>query len=182
MNLYENVATESIASIFYNESKWKKELIFDFLLNPFGLTISDVLDVKTQDKLKETTPDFTIVTKNKEIHFEVKINDAALSDSEKDKKTRDAFLVRKCYAHLEEIPLEKEYVLFWEDLFDMIDKKEASNEFARLALVREYMREDIHTLLLTPHEVAMFYSPDTVYAVYKMSQKIVERCENILES
>ena len=104
MNLYENVATESIASIFYNESKWKKELVFDFLLKPFGLTLSDVWDVKTQDKLKETIPDFTIVTKCREIHFEVKINDDNLTDSEKDKKSRDAFLVRKNYAHLEEIP------------------------------------------------------------------------------
>ena len=73
-------------------------------------------------------------------------------------------------------------ILFWEDLFDIIDKKEASNEFARLALVREYMREDIHTLLLTPHEVAMFYSPSTVKAIYTMSNKILGLCQNFLNS
>ena len=44
------------------------------------------------------------------------------------------------------------------------------------------MCEDIHTLLLTPHEVAMFYTPETVKAVYTMSNKILSLCKSFLES
>lgn len=44
------------------------------------------------------------------------------------------------------------------------------------------MCENIHTLLLTPHEVAMFYSPETVMAVYTMSNKILELCKSFLDS
>lgn len=64
MNIYENLATQAITSFFYNEALWKKEIVFDFLLKPFNLQLSDIAEVKAQDNLKETVPDFTIVTKD----------------------------------------------------------------------------------------------------------------------
>ena len=182
MKVYENVATVAIASFFYNEPLWKKEILFNFLLKPFELAVCDIKDVATQDNLQVTIPDFTIKTDKKNIRFEVKINDSALTDSEKEAGNRDAFLVRKNYAHLSEIPVSKDKVLYWEDLFELIDKKGITNEFARLSLVREYMNATNHTLLLTPHEVAMLYSPETISAVYTMSNKVFKLCENFLNS
>lgn len=183
VNLYENAATQAIASFFHHEPRWKKEILFGFLLKPFGMTLDNIKDVVTQNHLPGTIPDFTIqTTDNQKIHFEVKISDANLTESEIVPGTRDAFLVRKRYRFLEDIPVAKDNILFWEDLFAIIDKHGAANDFSRLALVREYMHDEEHTLLLTPHEVAMMYSPDTVAAVYTMSQKIMRLCENFLDS
>lgn len=183
MNLYENAATQAIASFFHHEPRWKKEILFGFLLKPFGMTLDNIKDVVTQNHLPGTIPDFTIqTTDNQKIHFEVKINDAVLTESEITPGTRDAFLVRKRYRFLEDIPAAKATILFWEDLFEIIDKQGAANEFSRLAVVREYMHDDEHTLLLTPHEVAMFYSPDTVFAVYTMSEKVLDLCKHFLET
>ncbi|MBP3709519.1 MAG: hypothetical protein J6I73_03820 [Treponema sp.] len=56
-------------------------------------------------------------------------------------------------------------------MFKNIDQKGTTNDFARLDLIREYMREDVNTLLLTPHEVAILYSPETIVAVYKNERK-----------
>lgn len=183
MNIYENVATEAIASFFYNEPLWKKKILFDFFLDPFGLKTDDIRDVKTQEVLKGTIPDFTIITKNgHKFHFEVKINDTGLTASETEDKNRDAFLIRKNYYWLGEIPLPPEKILFWEDLFESIDKVGATKDFARLDLIREYMKEEVHTLLLTQYEVAMFYSPKTIKNVYTMSNKILELCNFFLDS
>ena len=181
MNIYENAATDGIASFFYQEPLWKKEILFNFLLKPFGLTVNDIKEVKTQDYLKGTIPDFKIITEKDEIKFEVKINNTRLTSSEMKKKSRDAFLIRKNYTSSKDIPKGLK-ILNWEDLFEIIDKKEANNEFTRLALVREYMKEPEHTLLLSPLEVAMFYSPETIRAVYTMSNKILELCRNFLDS
>ncbi len=186
MNIYENLATQAITSFFYNEPFWKKKILFDFLLSPFDdLEFSDIDEVKTQDNLKETIPDFTIITENKKIRYEVKINNTDLTPSEQKKGSRDAYLIRKNYYHYYKIPqkLKKEKkILYWEDLFEKIDKLGATKDFSRLDLIREYMCEGIHTLLLTPHEVAMFYSPETVKAVYTMSDKILLLCKSFLES
>lgn len=138
MNLYENAATEAIVSFFHHEPLWKNEILFGFLLKPFGLSFSDVIDVETQENLKGTRPDFTIKTKKDYIRFEVKINDSSLTSSEQTADTRDSYLIRKDYEQIDFIPVDKDKVLFWEDLFDAIDKKGARAEFSRLALVREY--------------------------------------------
>ncbi len=185
MTIYENVATEAIASFFYHEPLWKKEILFNFLLDPFKLNFSNIIDVSTQDNLKGTIPDFTIKVKNngkiEDKRFEVKINDAGLTEPETDSENRDAFLIRRGYLSSNKIPKEC-VILYWEDLFELIDKKGAMKEFARLALVREYMKEPELTLLLTPHEVAMFYSPETIRAVYTMKEKILKLCETFLDS
>ena len=182
MNLYENAATQAIATFFSHEPLWKKEILFNFLLKPFHLSFADITDVVTQEHLNGTIPDFTIRTNQGKIHFEVKINDAGLTASERNESSRDAFLVRKRYAYLEEIPVDEDKILFWEDLFEAIDKKGAANEFARLALVREHMKDEEHTILLTPHEVAMIYSPETVVAVYTMSEKVLKLCDQFVDS
>ena len=76
MTLYENVATEAIASFFYHEPLWKKEILFNFLLGPFDLKFYDIIDVSTQDNLKGTIPDFTIKTENekKQVKFHQQTN------------------------------------------------------------------------------------------------------------
>ena len=182
MNIYENLATQAITSFFYNEALWKKEIVFDFLLKPFNLQLSDIAEVKAQDNLKETVPDFTIVTKDaKTLRYEVKTNNSGLTISELEQNTRDAYLIRKNYYSLTEIPIPKDKILFWEDLFESIDKKGATKDFARFDLIREYMCEDIHTLLFTPHEVAMLYSPDTIIAVYEMKEKLLKICRKFLD-
>lgn len=182
MNLYENAATQAIASFFHNEPLWKKEILFNFLLKPFKLRLENIKDVVTQNHLQGTIPDFTIKTDQGNFHFEVKIKDVGLTDSETINGNRDAFLVRQNYAYLSEIPLDEDKILFWEDLFEAIDKKGAANEFARLALVREYMNDAEHTILLTPHEVAMVYSPETIAAVYTMSAKVLKLCNQFVSS
>ena len=182
MTIYENLATEAIASFFHHEPLWKKEILFGFLLQPFGLSVSDIIDVVTQDKLKDTIPDFTIRTAKRDIKFEVKINDTGLTEAELTSGARDVFLVRKTYANISDIPVPKDKILFWENLFDIIDKKGAMKDFVRLSMVREYMKEPEHTLLLSPLEVAMLYSPKTIYSVYSMSEKLFCLCENFLDS
>lgn len=182
MNIYENIATQSITSFFYNESLWKKEILFNFLLKPFNLQLSDIIEIKAQDNLKETIPDFTIVTSKSTLRYEVKTNNSGLTYSEHKTNSRDAYLIRKHYCYLKDIPVNNDKILFWEDLFKIIDKKGAASDFARLNLIREYMHEDINTLLLTPHEVAMLYSPETIVAIYRMKEKIKTLCENFLNS
>lgn len=182
MNIHENVATQAIATFFYQEPLWKKKILFDFLLKPFGLAYEDVQDVETQDNLKDTIPDFTIVLKDQRIKFEVKINDADLTESERSKQNRDAFLVRRNYSHKDEIPLKDDKILYWEDLFRKIDEEGATNEFSRLAMVREYIHADNISLHLTPLEVAMLYSPETIKAVYTLSEKVLKLCEGFLET
>ena len=84
MNIYENVATQALTSFFYHEALWKKEILFNFLLQPFNLKVTDIKDVITQDNLKDTIPDFTIITSDgTRICYEVKINDADLTSSER---------------------------------------------------------------------------------------------------
>lgn len=182
MNLYENAATQAIATFFHREPLWKKEILFNFLLAPFNKKLENIKDVVTQNSLQGTIPDFTIKTAERDFHFEVKINNAALTAAERKAGSRDAFLVSNRYAYRSEIPLPDDMILFWEDLFEIIDKQGATNEFARLVLVREYMRDGEHTLSLTPHEVAMFYSPNTIAAVYTMSEKVLELCNQFLNS
>lgn len=182
MNLYENVATQAIATFFYQEPLWKKKILFDFLLEPFSFKYEDVQDVETQDNLKDTIPDFTIVLKDQRIKFEVKINNTGLTESERNKQNRDAFLVRRNYSHKDEIPLKDDKILYWEDLFEKIEKIGATNEFSRLTMVREYIHVDNNSLHLTPLEVAMLYSPETISAVYSLSEKILKLCEGFLET
>ena len=181
MNIHENVATQAIATFFHQEPLWKKKILFDFLLKPFGLAYEDVQDVETQDNLKDTIPDFTIVLKDqKRIKFEVKINNTGLTESERNTHKRDAYLVRRNYSHEDEIPLKDDKILYWEDLFRKIEKIGAEKEFARLDMVREYIHAD--TLHLTPLEVAMLYSPETIKKVYSLSEKVLELCEGFLET
>lgn len=182
MNIYENLATQALTSFFYKEPLWKKELLFNFLVKPFKLQFSDIADVKTQDNLKGSIPDFTIETKKGErLRFEVKINDANLTQAERNDSTRDAYLIRKNYRYLDDIPVSKDKILYWEDLFAIIDQQDATKDFSRFVLLREYMNEDIHTNLLTPHEVAMLYSKDTIIAVYRMKDKVKNLCNTFLD-
>ncbi|MBR4245489.1 MAG: hypothetical protein IKQ13_00670 [Treponema sp.] len=139
MTIYENEATQAIVSIFKNDALWKKEILFNFLLKPFGVSYEYIVDVTCQDYLKETIPDFTVRTKDKDYRYEVKINDAPLTESEGDSDNRNAFLVPKKYYHMNDIPLDKNYILFWEVLFEEIDKKGATNDFGKLELTREYL-------------------------------------------
>ena len=183
MNIYENVATQAIASYFHKEPVWKKKIIFDFLLNPFGLHIEDIQDVITQDYLKETIPDFTIIThERKRIRFEVKINDDPMTDSESDNNTRDAFLIRENYAYKDDIPVEQGKILYWETLFKEIDKLGATDQFGRFKIIREYMDINFYTLLLNPYEAIMFYSPEKIYAVYSMKNKVKGLCKSFLSA
>ena len=182
MKLYENIATQAIATFFYQEPLWKKKILFDFLLEPFSRKYEDVQDVETQDNLKDTIPDFTIVLKDQRIKFEVKINNTGLTESERNKQNRDAFLVRRNYSHKDEIPLKDDKILYWEDLFRKIDEEGAKNEFSRLTMVREYIHADNISLHLTPLEVAMLYSPETISAVYSLSEKVLKLCEGFLET
>lgn len=182
MNIYENLATQALTSFFYKEPLWKKELLYNFLVKPFKLQFSDIADVKTQDNLKGSIPDFTIETKKGErLRFEVKINDAKLTQAERNDSTRDAYLIRKNYCYLKDIPVSKDKILYWEDLFAIIDQQDATKDFSRFVLLREYMNEDIHTNLLTPHEVAMLYSKDTIIAVYRMKKKVKNLCNTFLD-
>ncbi|MBP3709518.1 MAG: hypothetical protein J6I73_03815 [Treponema sp.] len=112
MNIYENVAPQAITSFFYNEPLWKKEILFNFLLKPFNLQLSDIIEVKTQDNLKETIPDFIIVTKKTNLRCEVKTYNSGLTYSEHGTNSRDAYLVRKDYYYLEDIPLNKDKIFF----------------------------------------------------------------------
>lgn len=185
MNIYENVATQAIVTFFYYEPLWKKQILFDFLLKPFKLELKNIQEVIFQDKLKNTIPDFTIITdKNQRIRFEVKINDAILTNSECSKNTRDAFLICKNYYSRKEVEelVGKNKTLFWEDLFETIDKQGATNNFARLNLVREYINDPLHTIQFNPNEVATFYSPETICAVYNMSEKIRKICNNFFKN
>ncbi|MEE3409876.1 MAG: hypothetical protein VZQ47_00740 [Treponema sp.] len=181
MNVYENAATEAIRSFFDNEPRWKKEILFNFLLEPFNLNLDEIEYIETQDYLKETIPDFIIKTKNNgSIKFEVKINNAALTDSERKKSSRDVFLLPKGYIHNKKIPKSCKR-LFWEDLFELIERKGAMQEFARLGLIQEYLHEPEYILLLKPMEVAMLYSPETVFAVYELSEIVLNLCKNFLD-
>lgn len=146
MNIYENVATEAMVLLFKTAAVWKKRLVFSFLLEPFEqnddpkkkIKFEDIADVESQETLKGSRPDFTITLNNGEkIHFEVKINDDGLTDSERKRGTRNAFLVKADYAHWDEIPLEEEYVLTWDDLFNLIDENEATSDFAMFDLLRQ---------------------------------------------
>lgn len=181
MNIHENVATQAIASFFYHEALWKKEILFNFLLEPYEeIFFEDIESVTVQDNLKSTIPDFTIITKaNKRIRYEVKINNVGLTKSETDEKNRDVFLIRKDYSRINEIP-EKCKKLYWDDLFKIIDEKGATKDFAKLDLIREYI--NYSSILLTPHEVAMLYSPETVTGVYSMSEKVLNLCKSFLDS
>lgn len=162
MNIYENLATEIIVSIFKTSAYWKKEIVFNFLLKPFKKNIEHIKDVTSQETLKDTKPDFTIHLKDKkEIHFEVKINNAELTTSEKKENSRDAFLIMSDYIHRENIPLKTEYILTWEDFFDEIDKKEAMPCFEELSLLRNCLfgtNKDLDMEFLTQ----FLYSKDYV--------------------
>ena len=167
MNIYENLATEILVSIFKTSAYWKKEIVFNFLLKPFNKNIEDIKDVTSQETLKDTKPDFTIHLKDKiektkkEIHFEVKINNAELTTSEKKENSRDAFLIMSDYINRENIPLDTEYILTWEDFFDEIDKKEAMPCFEELSLLRNCLfgtNKDLDMEFLTQ----FLYSKDYV--------------------
>ncbi len=138
MNIYENAATQAIVLIFKSDALWKKEILFNFLLEPFGVSCEEIVDVTCQDSLKETIPDFTVKTNNKDYRYEVKIGDVPLTKSEKDSKNRDAFLIPKNYRYKNDIPSGVK-IRTWEDLFALIDYKGAKNEFDKLALTRDYL-------------------------------------------
>lgn len=167
---------------FYNkEPKWKKEILFNFLLAPFGLKVEDIIEVNTQEKLKGTIPDFNIVTKTNQIRYEVKIDNQKLTELEQNKKNRDAFLIRRNYQFESDIPKGLK-ILYWEDLFKLIDEQGAFNDFERLNLVREYMElDEQYTLSLKPLEVAMLYSVDVIHAVYTISDKVKRLCKSFLD-
>lgn len=188
MKTYENDAIEAIVRFFDKEPVWKKEVLFNFLLEPFHLDLKDIKDVIPQDNQKGTISDFSIITNDdKKIRFEVKIKNTRLPDYETKKDARDAFLIRKNYPHMDKIPGTAK-ILYWDDLYEKIDTMGAKEDFTRLDLVRDIEFSHEVSLLprlclyFSPHEVAMLYSPKTVAAVYKMSVKVIELCKKFFDA
>lgn len=186
MNIYENLATEILVSIFKTSAYWKKEIVFNFLLKPFNKNIEDIKDVTSQETLKDTKPDFTIHLKDKigktkkEIHFEVKINNAELTTSEMEENSRDAFLIMSDYIHREDIHLKTEYILTWEDFFDEIDKKEAMPCFEELSLLRNCLfgtNKDLDMEFLTQFLYSKDYVTTELKDIFKKLFNLIKKEE-----
>ena len=185
MNIYENLATEILVSIFKTSAYWKKEIVFNFLLKPFNKNIEDIKDVTSQETLKDTKPDFTIHLKDKieetkkEIHFEVKINNAELTTSEKKKNSRDAFLILSDYIYREKIPSDN-FILTWEEFFDEIDKKEAMPCFEELSLLRNCLfgtNKDLDMGFLTQFLYSKEYVKSELKDIFKKLFDLIKKDE-----
>lgn len=75
-------------------------------------------------KNKTSIPDFNIIlTDETVIKYEVKINNACLTKSEKIDKNRDVFLICENYIYEKDIPAGKK-ILYWEVLFDELDEQD----------------------------------------------------------
>ena len=181
------------------EAGWKGEVLFNFLIKPFNSEFSiddfpdhytrqpswcrypprkdrfsygDVSEVLTQEQLTGTVPDLTIRLKNgRSIRYEIKINDAELTDPESTENTRDAFLILKKYRYEKQIP-KKAKKLYWEDLFREISEHGGLRSFEALDIVRRHLGIREQTLTLSRIEVAKMYKRNDVIAVFDMIRKL----------
>lgn len=128
MTLYENVATSTLINLFNspNREEYKTKIIYDFLLNIFGKRFEDISFVEEQASNDSNTsiPDFVInFIDNTSLRYEVKINNASLTESEKNETERDVFLIPLNYKYKDKIPNGK-IIIYWEDLFDELDNQD----------------------------------------------------------
>lgn len=128
MTLYENVATSTLINLFNspNREEHKTKIIYDFLLKEFNKSFENISSVEEQTSNKSNTsiPDFVInLNDETSLRYEVKINDAALTESEKKKNERDVFLIPSNYKHKNDIPKSNK-IIYWEDLFDELDAQD----------------------------------------------------------
>ena len=128
MTLYENVATSTLINLFNspNREEYKTKIIYDFLLKEFNKSFENISSVEEQTSNKSNTsiPDFVInLNDETSLRYEVKINDAALTESEKKKNERDVFLIPSNYKHKNDIPKSNK-IIYWEDLFDELDAQD----------------------------------------------------------
>lgn len=126
MTLYENVATSTLINLFNspNREEYKTKIIYDFLLKKFNKSFEDISSVEEQASNNTSIPDFVINLNDKtSLRYEVKINNASLTESEKNKNERDVFLIPSNYKHEDKIPKSNK-IIYWEDLFDELDNQD----------------------------------------------------------
>lgn len=128
MTLYENVATSTLINLFNspNREEYKTKIIYDFLLKKSGKEFGNISSVEEQASNDSNTsiPDFVInFNDNSSLRYEVKINNASLTESEKKKKERDVFLIPSNYKYTKDIPINN-IIIYWEDLFDELDNQD----------------------------------------------------------
>ena len=112
MSITENEVTNNLAFL----SGRDKEVAYDFLLKPFGVSHKDIARVATQIAYGATIPDLVIYLGNlTEIRIEVKINNAPLTYSEKDPNNRDLFIVPDNYPYKNDIPVRQ---TTWSNFFN----------------------------------------------------------------
>lgn len=130
MTVYENVATSTIVNLFNstNREEFKTQEVFKFLLKPFGkeFKYADIQAVGEQKATSKNSsiPDFYIEFGNCTKTYEVKINDAKLTKSERIKENRDVFLIPYNYKYKEDAAETGAKIIYWEDLFDKLDEKD----------------------------------------------------------
>lgn len=127
MTLYENVATSTLINLFNspNREEYKTKIIYDFLLKESGKEFGSISSVEEQTSNESNTsiPDFVINfinSNDKPLRYEVKINNASLTESEINETERDVFLIPLNYKYEDKIPNGK-IIIYWEDLFDKLD-------------------------------------------------------------
>lgn len=130
MTLYENVATSTLINLFNspNREEYKTKIIYDFLLKESGKEFGSISSVEEQTSNESNTsiPDFVINfinSNDKPLRYEVKINNASLTESEKNETERDVFLIPLNYKYEDKIPNGK-IIIYWEDLFDELDNQD----------------------------------------------------------
>ena len=126
MTLYENVATSTLINLFNspNREEYKTKIIYDFLLKKFNKSFEDISSVEEQASNNTSIPDFVInLNDETSLRYEVKINNASLTESEKNKNERDVFLIPSNYKHEDKIPKSNK-IIYWEDLFDELDNQD----------------------------------------------------------
>lgn len=128
MTLYENATTSALINLFTspNREEYKTKCVYNFLLQHSNKKFEDIetVEEQKQNSAKNSIPDFNIIlTDGTEIKYEVKINNAYLTDSEQIDENRDVFLICESYKHSEKIP-EGKHTLLWEDLFDELDEQD----------------------------------------------------------
>lgn len=165
MTLYENAATAALINLFTssNRDEHKTKCVYDFLLQPYKKKFEDIetVEEQKQNSAKKSIPDFNIIlTDGTEIKYEVKINNASLTNSEKIDKNRDVFLICESYKHSEEIP-EGKHILLWEDLFDKLDEQDIVID--SLDILRNkinYPKQDLNAKLWEVIANLQYYYPN----------------------
>jgi len=130
MTLYENVATSTLINLFNspNREEYKTKIIYDFLLKESGKEFGNISSVEEQTSNESNTsiPDFVINfinSNDKPLRYEVKINNASLTESEQNETKRDVFLIPLNYTYKDKIPIGN-IIINWEDLFAEHDNQD----------------------------------------------------------